>query len=747
MRTTVSIAVLLALTLSHRTTAATFTRAQTGGPSPCSAARPGDGDLDLYCIELLPAAGVNLAPGVARLRPPASPFGLAVTAAGAVLYDVDIELPERPDFRLVPGATALVAWAATPQFDSEMKLGEVGAGVTRLGRIPFDRFLILVTAEPSASVPDRTGRVLLRGASAAVRMQPHDMAFVLAGLLEPAKPSDAATAGIVGGRSGDHADHAGHAMPAASDEWLPPPMYPGVLMPSSLMGLRPDVTPYLPAERPDTPEARPRERVRLSSGETLELEAAPVRRTIDGRTVTTLGFNGQYPGPLIDVPEGARVTVRFVNRTDFPTAIHWHGLRLDNRFDGVPHLTQPLVEPGASFEYRLSFPDPGVFWYHPHHREDALQDLGLHSNILVRPAATNFLGAAHRDEVLVLDDELVAESGRRVGYGRESPTHALMGRFGNRLLVNGEPLWRTRAARGEVVRLYFTNVASTRVFNVSFDRAGRSGPSGVRMKVVASDLSRYTREAWVETVTIAPAERYVVDVRFDEPGEVRLVNRVRAIDHVQARFFAETTVLGLVTVSGSPATPDLAGAFGDLRHDEAVAAEAERLLRAHAQRAPDYELQLSLRVGDVPFPLRPLMQFESVYRAPVEWTGTMPEMDWVVTGQRAQWLLKDVATGRANAEIAWRFKKGDLVKIRLVNDRSVLHAMQHPVHIHGQRFLVLASNGVPNAHPVWKDTVLVPTGFVSDILVELTNPGSWMLHCHIAEHIESGMRMVFEVTP
>ena len=87
------------------------------------------------------------------------------------------------------------------------------------------------------------------------------------------------------------------------------------------------------------------------------------------------------------------------------------------------------------------------------------------------------------------------------------------------------------------------------------------------------------------------------------------------------------------------------------------------------------------------------------------------------------------------------------MKLRLVNDRNVLHAMQHPMHIHGQRFLVLAINGVPNAHPVWKDTVLVPTGFTSDILLELTNPGSWMVHCHIAEHIESGMRMVFEVTP
>ena len=125
----------------------------------------------------------------------------------------------------------------------------------------------------------------------------------------------------------------------------------------------------------------------------------------------------------------------------------------------------------------------------------------------------------------------------------------------------------------------------------------------------------------------------------------------------------------------------------------------------------------------------------------------MPEMDWVVTGKTAQWLVREPATGRENMAIQWRFRVGDVVKLRLVNDRSALHAMQHPIHIHGQRFLVLSVNGVANENLVWKDTVLLPTGFVAEVLVELSNPGKWMLHCHIAEHIETGMRMVFEVQP
>ena len=106
------------------------------------------------------------------------------------------------------------------------------------------------------------------------------------------------------------------------------------------------------------------------------------------------------------------------------------------------------------------------------------------------------------------------------------------------------------------------------------------------------------------------------------------------------------------------------------------------------------------------------MNFESVYRHPVEWSGTMPEMDWVATGRAARWILREPATGRENMDIHWRFRVGEVVKLRLVNDRSALHAMQHPIHIHGQRFLVVSVNGVPNEHLVWKDTVLVPTGFV-----------------------------------
>ena len=102
-------------------------------------------------------------------------------------------------------------------------------------------------------------------------------------------------------------------------------------------------------------------------------------------------------------------------------------------------------------------------------------------------------------------------------------------------------------------------------------------------------------------------------------------------------------------------------------------------------------------------------------------------------------------TGRENMAIGWHFRRGEPVRIHLVSERESVHAMQHPIHFHGQRFLILAVNGVPSPNLVWKDTVLVPAGGTVDILLDPSNPGHWMAHCHIAEHLSAGMMAKFTV--
>jgi FtsP/CotA-like multicopper oxidase with cupredoxin domain len=175
-----------------------------------------------------------------------------------------------------------------------------------------------------------------------------------------------------------------------------------------------------------------------------------------------------------------------------------------------------------------------------------------------------------------------------------------------------------------------------------------------------------------------------------------------------------------------------------------VVAEMDRF-RPHFARPVDHELVLAMEALDVPEVVEQAMLYDWVFFNPVEWSGTMPMMNWVVAANQVRWILRELPTGRENEEISWRFQVGDVVKIRIHNDRGSFHAMQHPLHIHGQRFLVLEQDGVPTENLVWKDTVLLPAGSTTDILLELSNPGRWMVHCHIAEHLEAGMQFIFDV--
>lgn len=335
----------------------------------------------------------------------------------------------------------------------------------------------------------------------------------------------------------------------------------------------------------------------------------------------------------------------------------------------------------------------------------------------------------------MLDDLLLNDDGL-VPFGGDAATHALMGRFGNVLLVNGEPRYSLGVRKGEVVRFYLTNVSNTRTFNLSVP--------GARMKIVAGDVGTFEREAWVESVVLAPAERYVVHVKFDSVGLVSMLNRVQSLDHLFGRFYYETDTLGVIQVAPAKTKRDLEASFASLREDSATRRDIERY-RPFFNREPDKSLILAVETHDLPFFTRQMMMLDSIYFTPIEWTGTMPGMNWSSTGHQVRWVLRDAATGKENMDIDWSFRRGDVVKLHIVNQRQSIHGMQHPIHIHGQRFLVLAVNGVPTTNRAWKDTVLVPVGFTVDLLVDLSNPGRWMLHCHIAEHLTSSMMMAFSV--
>ncbi len=519
-----------------------------------------------------------------------------------------------------------------------------------------------------------------------------------------------------------------------------PPMPKGMKMPMipGMAGIAPKMTPYLPGAGADPatfPLAVPRKLLDLKDGDSLDLTAGFVRRTLRGKDLVMYGFNGQYPGPLIRVRQSATITVRFLNRLDFPSAVHWHGIRLDNRYDGAPGVTQDPVPVGGEFVYRIHFPDPGIYWYHPHVREDIQQDLGLYGNMIVESGEAGYYNPVNDEQVLMLDDILMDEEGI-LPYGVEAANYAIMGRFGNVFLVNGEPDYRLEVRKGDVVRFLLTNVANTRTFNLSV------GPNPI--KLVGADISRFEREEMVESVVIAPAQRYVVEIKFDTPGTYAITNQVQALNNFLGEFQYAVDTLGTVVVGPEPTTRSHAREFTALRKVESVSAEVAPY-RKHFDRAPDKELLLTVGIQGLPITLTAFMSVDTMYFPPQEWVDGMRDMNWVATTREVRWIMRDLQTKKENMDIVWNFKRGDVIKVRMTNDALSVHPMSHPIHFHGQRMLITARNGIPEENHAWRDTILLPVGQTVDLLVEATNPGKWMAHCHIAEHLEAGMMMVFNV--
>ena len=530
-----------------------------------------------------------------------------------------------------------------------------------------------------------------------------------------------------------------------------------------------------PTDASGLPPAERSSIVDLADGDSFALRIGPVGKRFGDATVRMLAYNGSIPGPTLRVPQGARLAVDISNDGDVDATVHWHGLRLENRYDGT-HQTQALIPIGGTFTANVEFPDPGIYWYHPHVRQDYGQEMGLYGPVVVVPSEAEYWPPVNRELVLTLDDILL-EEGRVAPFSRSQTTHTAMGRFGDVMLVSGQTDLLLDAQAGEVVRLYLINTANTRVFNV--------GVTGARMKLVGGDSGHVEVEELVEAAILSPSERVVVDVLFPSPG-------VATLEH---RTPEHTYTLASVTVGGEPVSPSYVREFETLRTNADLVAERERVA-SYFTAEPDKTLAFVAEMdlggdangGPYTCPMHPAVVSDLPGSCPdcgmkllpaamvaeaggdhehhdmhdhhdmpehehghgdsqgIEWEDDMVEINKSTTPETMRWFIVDRATDARNTAIDWRFRVGDLVKIRLINELESDHPMHHPFHIHGAgRFLVLSRDETTEPNLVWKDTVLVRTGEIVDILLEVTNPGIWMAHCHIAEHHESGMMFSFQV--
>ncbi len=502
----------------------------------------------------------------------------------------------------------------------------------------------------------------------------------------------------------------------------------------------------------NVPAVKPTKIIELKDGDTFEMEATIVSQEVGNRVVKRLAYNGQIPGPVLKVQKDARVTVNFTNNIDMDTSLHSHGLRGNFLMDGAVPIT-PAIGVGESFSYELEFPDTGVFWYHPHVREDYQQEMGLYGNFIVEE--DDYWNEVDQEEYLIIDDLL--EDG---DFAKGVVTNALMGRFGDILLINDSEEYNLTVKAGEITRAFITNVANTRTFELEFE--------GAQIKLVGGDMGRIEREKMIERQIIAPAERYIVELYYETPGTY-------AIEHRGQKF-------GTVTVVSSSA--DRKSEFATLRLSATDYADIRNGLAPLLSRVPDKNLRLDIEMRGVMGKMISGMSGDSSGMGMmddsyddgmmrehcqimpemfgcesyvendegsghgedgIEWEDNMYMMNNMSTDENIEWIIEDTDTGANNDGIKWSFTEGDLIKVRVYNDENGIHPMQHPLHFHGQRFVVLTEDGEVNDNLQWKDTILISKGHTVDLLVDMSNVGKWMAHCHIAEHLHSGMMFNFEV--
>lgn len=470
--------------------------------------------------------------------------------------------------------------------------------------------------------------------------------------------------------------------------------------------------------------------VELKNGDTYTMEVTQVKKEVWNREVIMLAYNGSIPWPIIKVAKNSEITLKFVNKVkNLETTLHSHWVRVDEKYDWTPiemMWKQKIMKYWETFEYKLNFPDEWIYWYHPHVKEELQQELGLYGNYLVEPTNPNYWSKVNREETLILDD-ILFDNDKIESFSDSFTNYMLMWRFGNTMLINWETNYQLEAKKWEVIRMYFTNVSNTRPYNITIP--------GAKIKLVGWDNGKYEKEEFVDNFVIAPAERYIVEVYFEKEWEYKIENKTPD----------KTYTLWKVMVGNETIKDSYKKEFETLRINEDVITDIDKY-RQDFNKPNDKEITLTIWKKWQKWSLSWMTwMWGDNNKASIEWEDSMPMMNKNSSSNLMEWKIIEDSTKKENMDIDWKFKVWDKVKIKIFNDGTSMHPMQHPIHFHWQRFLVISENWQRINNLVWKDTAMVKPWEYIEILVDMSNPWDWMNHCHIAEHLMSGMMMYFSV--
>lgn len=427
--------------------------------------------------------------------------------------------------------------------------------------------------------------------------------------------------------------------------------------------------------------------------ESLSLSAEPVTHTWfeDAQPFLAWGFDQ----PLLRFKQHKPVQISASNNLPDPITLHWHGMRVENKMDGVPNVTQSPIQPGQTFNYQLLNPDAGTFWAHTHFKTWQQLARGLYIPVIVDEAEPYPV----QDDLLLTLDDWRLNNEYQLDTASLGSLHdwAHDGRKGNFLTINRHPDPQTHQyAPGSRLRLRLLNAANARILNIGFE--------SLMIWAIAKDGQPLTQPTVVKApLAIGPGERWDLVVQLpDSPGQLARLNEVTGGSGLPIVEFA---TLDQPAFRWHTLPQPLAVNLPELPNTQ-----------------PTQRINLDMEGGAMG------------NLASAMYQGRQLSVQQLVAEKQA-WTFNGVAN--MPEEPLFNSSVGELVEIQINNNTRWPHAM----HLHGHHFKVLED-------PLhrWQDTVLMEPQQRLTLRVQLHTAGKWLMHCHMVEHSASGMMTWYEVT-
>ncbi|MGS1118848.1 copper resistance system multicopper oxidase [Rhodanobacter sp. UC4436_H3] len=520
----------------------------------------------------------------------------------------------------------------------------------------------------------------------------------------------------------------------------------------------------------------------------LDIVERTVNFTGAARPATTV--NGSVPGPLLRMREGSTVNLRVSNHLRVPTSIHWHGIILPFRMDGVPGLSFDGIAPGESFLYRFQLRQSGTYWYHSH--SGFQEQNALYGPLVIDPAGPERY-PTDRDYVVMLNDwtdedpERIYAKLKKQGdyYNFAQPTvpdffhdvrekglgQALSARrMWNEMRMNPTDLgdvsgytytylmngaapagnWTGIFKPGEKIRLRFINGSSSSIFDVRIP--------GLKMTVIAAD-GQDVQPVPVDEFRISAAETYDVIVEpqeeraytlfaqsIDRSGYARGTLAPRAGMEAEVPALDRRVWLGMQDMMGAMSHADHGGGdaampgmdHGSMDHGGMTTALAVH--HARSEYGPGVDMRVDMPRSNLDDPGiglrdngRRVLTYADLHTVdgPLDAREPGREIELHLTGnmERFMWSFDGIKYSDAKPI---HFNTGERLRIVLVNDTM----MNHPIHLHGMW------SELENPHgqfQVRKHTINVQPAQRITYAVTADAPGRWAYHCHLLYHMEAGM--------